>query len=262
MGTKDVFYLPAFNPKPKGIIIYVHGFGSTYYMHNEFVVMNEFKDYSYFSMNFSGHEVDPEGDDLLSEYRVEKYANQLIDQILKYDFQKIILIGHSMGGGISLLVYTKIASRIKKLILVNAVNPAIYKSSIGLKYLFSVIRNEPLQIKELETNTKFTTNDKLRLTIDEYLNYELERFLVKKRKYMFLGMKLISPIFYAKLNQIYKTITIPVLFLSGENDRVIPSKATKRYLESLHNPYIQFEIIEHTKHIPFVESFNDYNEKV
>lgn len=262
ISEKNLFYLKTNNPKKKGVIIYVHGFCSTYYMHHEFVLMNDFKDYDYFSMNFSGHKIDSDKQELLSEYDVNKYANELIEQILKYDFKNIILIGHSMGGGISLLVYMKLASRIKKIILVNAVNPAIYKSSIGLKYLFSVIRNEPLQIKELETETKFTSNDELRYTIDEYLNYELERFLVKKRKYMFLGVKLISPVFYTKLNYIYKTITIPVLFLSGENDKVIPSKATKKYLANLHNPYIEFQTISNAKHIPFVEAFNEYNEKV
>ena len=79
---------------------------------------------------------------------------------------------------------------------------------------------------------------------------------------MFLGVKLISPVFYTKLNYIYKTITIPVLFLSGENDKVIPSKATKKYLANLHNPYIEFQTISNAKHIPFVEAFNEYNEKV
>lgn len=258
----DYFYLKCNNPNKKGVIIYVHGFSSTYYLHHEFVLSNHFDEYDYFSMNFHNENPSDSNRKKLDEYDINYYVYQLINEINKHDFQDIILIGHSMGGGISLLVYMKLASRIKKIILVNAINPIIYTSSIGLKYLWSVIRNEKWQIKSLETNTRLQTDSQMKFVINEYLNYELERFLLLKYRFLFLGIKLISPKLYAKLNKLYKTITIPVLFISGKDDKVIPSNATKKYLSKLNNNYIEFVAIENTKHIPFVEAFEEYNRLV
>lgn len=259
--NKDIYYLKNNSPNKKGVIIYVHGFTSSYYLHHEFVLANDLSEYDYFSMNFHEQEVEKDHRKL-QDYDINNYANELIEKILYYDFKNIILIGHSMGGGISLLIYMKIASRIKKIILVNAINPAIYNSSIGLKYLFSVIKNEQWRIKSIETNEKFYEDNQKKFIIDEYLNYELEKFLLKKRKFMFLGVKLISPTLYIKLNKLYRTITIPVLFISGREDQIIPSRSTQKYLELTRNPHIKFIAIPNTKHIPFIENFDEYNKIV
>ena len=261
LNKNDIFYCSSKKKNKKGVIIYVHGFSSTYYLHHQFFLANNFEEYDYFSINFKGHKIS-DTQTKLSEYDINQYANELINEIKKHHLTNIILIGHSMGGGIALLAYQKLASKIIKIILVNAINPAIYKSSIGLKYLLNVIKNKRSELKIIETYEKIKSDNPLKNTLEAYLNFELERFLVKKRKFLFLGFKLISPILYTKLVNIYKTITVPTLFISGKNDVVIPSNPTKRFIKKINNPYIKFVSILNTKHIPFVEDFDKYNEIV
>lgn len=263
INNKNTLWLHATNQKQKkGVIMYIHGFGSTLYMHNEFVFANEFKNYDYYAINLLGHEI-YEIHDKSKSYDINTYVNQVIDEIIKNNFFDVILIGHSMGGGICMLVYMKIASRIKKMILVDAINPSIYRSTVGIKYLYNVINNEQNKIKEIETNPIIlnSTND-MKFEINEYLDYELKRFLVKKNKYLLLGAKLISPMLYIRLDKAYKSITIPTLFICGKDDPVIPAKSSKKYFELVNNDYIKFQIIPDTKHIPFIEAFDEYNKKV
>lgn len=258
-NKNDVFYVQSKSNNPT--IIFVHGYSSTYYLHHQFYLANKFDKYNYFSMNFKGHKIQDD-ESKLSEYDINQYANELINKIKKYNFNNIILIGHSMGGGIALLAYQKLASRIKKIILVNAINPAIYKSQMGIKYLVNVFKNKRSALKIIETYENIKPDNPLKNTLDAYLNFELERFLIKKRKFLFLGFKLISPILYSKLINIYKTITVPTLFISGKNDVVIPSNPTRKFLKKINNHYIDFVTIPNTKHIPFVEDFEKYNEIV
>lgn len=265
-NNKNTLWIHSTNKKnKKGVIFYIHGFGSTFYMHNEFAFNNNFTDYDYYAVNLLGHEIGKtyDGDDDHNYYEINTYVDQIVNEIIKNNFFDVILIGHSMGGGICMLVYMRIASRIKKIILVNAINPSIYRSTIGIKYLYNVLNNQQNQIKELEVNpNRINPSDDVKFEINEFLDYELKRFLIKKNKYLLLGAKLISPVLYTKLNKAYKYVTIPVLFLSGENDPVIPSKSTKKYFELVNNPYIKFEVVANTKHILFIESFEDYNNKV
>ncbi|MDE5651702.1 MAG: hypothetical protein K2H80_01440, partial [Ureaplasma sp.] len=48
----------------------------------------------------------------------------------------------------------------------------------------------------------------------------------------------------------------------GENDKVIPHKFFKKYLEKINNKNIKIEIIQNSRHICFVEQFDKYNEIV
>lgn len=263
INNKNTLWLHATNQKEKkGVIIYVHGFGSTLYMHNEFVFANDFTNYDYFAVNLLGHEIYDTHNDS-KYYDINTYVDQIVEEIIKNNFFDVILIGHSMGGGVCVLTYMKIASRIKKIILVDAINPSIYRSTIGIKYLYNVFNNEQNEIKAMETDPNISNlTDNMKFEINEFLDYELKRFLVKKNKYLLLGAKLISPMLYIKLDKAYKSITIPTLFLCGENDPVIPAKPTKKYFELVNNNFIKFQVIPNTKHIPFIEVFDEYNKKV
>ncbi|MDE5617503.1 MAG: alpha/beta hydrolase, partial [Ureaplasma sp.] len=236
-------------------------------LHSGFFIFNDFSEYDYFSMNFSGHEIDNLNKETkkkvkMNQYDIYKYVDELVQMIEKFKFKNIILIGHSMGGGISLLVNQRIPNRINKLILVSPINPTIFLSTIGPKYLFNTINNMHHKIKEIEIDSKYLNNQKFYSLIDEYLNYEIERFLYMKRKYLFLGTRLLSIKLYQTLNNLYMKINKPTLVILGENDKVIPHKFFKKYLKKINNKNIEIEIIKNSKHICFVEQFDKYNEIV
>lgn len=265
--NEKYFYYDCKNENKKGIIIFVHGFSSSYFLHSGFFIFNDFNEYDYFSMNFSGHEIDNLNKETkkkikLNQYDIYKYVDELVQMVEKFNFKNIILIGHSMGGGISLLLNQRIPNRIKKLILVSPINPTIFLSTIGPKYLFNTINNMNRKIKEIEIDSKYLNNQKFHNLIDEYLNYEIERFLYMKRKYLFLGTRLLSIKLYQTLNNLYIKINKPTLVILGENDKVIPHKFFKKYLEKINNKNIKIEVIQNSRHICFVEQFDKYNEIV
>lgn len=265
--NEKYFYYNCKNENKKGTIIFVHGFSSSYFLHSGFFIFNDFDEYDYFAMNFSGHEIDNlnktnKKKTKLNQYDIYKYVDELIQMIEKFNFKNIILIGHSMGGGISLLVNQRIPNRVKKMILISPINPTIFLSTIGVKYLFNTINNMTHKIKEIEIDSKYLNNIKFNNLINEYLNYEIERFLYMKRKYLFLGARLLSIKLYQTLNNLYLNVNKPTLVILGENDKVIPYKHFQKYLKKINNKNISIQVIENSRHICFVEQFDKYNNMV
>ena len=270
---ENIFYLKATKQPAKGTILFIHGFTSTYFLHHLFVLNNEFHEYNYLALNLKGHRFNEnpstpkkgkEFKKQLSEYDINAYVKELEAYIETHKIYNLTLIGHSMGGGIALLLYERLKKRINKIILVDAINPAIFRSKIGLKYIFDTFNNKFNELKmiEFKHDLKNEENDKNVEIINAYVNFEIERFLKKKRKFLFLGVKLIEPSLYIKLNKIYHSINIPVLYLMGKYDKVIPYSYSKKYFRKINNPYITFKTINNASHVPFVESFEEYNNYV
>lgn len=260
----NIFYLKSQSDKPKGTILFIHGFTSTYLLHHWFVLKNDFEDYNYLALNLEGHKFNGDKKEKLKELDLYNFVNQLESYIESHQIYNLTLIGHSMGGGIALLLYERIKKRVNRIILVDAINPAIYKSKIGFRYLFETFYNRLREIKliEFKNDLKKIEHDDDTGIVSAYINYEIERFLEKKKKFLFLGTKLIDPKLYIHLHKIYKTIDIPVLFLIGKYDRVIPYGATKRYFKKIDNPKIIVKTIADSAHVPFIENFDQYNEYV
>lgn len=271
----DVFYLKAKNQPAKATILFIHGFTSTYLLHHLFVLKNEFDDYNYLTMNLKGHMFDDsyseksfkelfKNKEVLKEYDLQAYVAELEAYIESHKLYKLIIIGHSMGGGIALMLQEKIKKRVLKLILVDAINPAIYGSKIGCQYLRDTIRNRFMPLKKIEFEKHIVEDDdpKLAEVMNEYVNYEIERFLKNKRKFLFIGAKLINPSLYIKLNNIYKNLDIPTLYIMGKKDKVIPYSYSRKYFQKINNPYIIFKTVDNAGHVPFVEQFQEYNHYV
>lgn len=254
----EVFFIKSKSPNSNGTIVFIHGFSSSYFLHDVFVKNNDFVDHDYLSINLGGHEFNQSESKSLKEYDVEHYVKQLQKVIEQKHLYNMILIGHSMGGGIALFLANKLGPRVKGMILVDPINPSIYWSKVGIKYLLSTLYNKPKNIRDLEVEKKYI-DDKV---IEQYLDYEVERFLKNKKKFLFIGSKLINPSLLFKMDKLYKSIDIPTMVIMGSKDRVIPYKETKRYISSLTNRKIKFQTIENAAHIPFIESFEKYNDLV
>lgn len=254
----EVFFIKSKSPNSNGTIVFIHGFSSSYFLHDVFAKNNDFVDHDYLSINLGGHEFNQSESKSLKEYDVEHYVKQLQKVIEQKHLYNMILIGHSMGGGIALFLANKLGPRVKGMILVDPINPSIYWSKVGIKYLLSTLYNKPKNIRDLEVEKKYI-DDKV---IEQYLDYEVERFLKNKKKFLFIGSKLINPSLLFKMDKLYKSIDIPTMVIMGSKDRVIPYKETKRYISSLTNRKIKFQTIENAAHIPFIESFEKYNDLV
>lgn len=238
---------------PRGNILFIHGFTSSNILHIEFEKTLD-PNYNYYSFNLPGHNENKMGIFRINEFDFQKYVDYIINYIKKNNLTKIILIGHSMGGGLALFVYNKIKHLVDKIILVAPINKSIYTSKIGLIYLFSLFFKNKKTMKQLVLNNP---NIDMPL-LHEYLDFEFKKLFNYKFRYLFLGNKLLSPILLSKLDNYYKNIDVPTLVILGSKDRVIPYKRTVKMLTKYNNSNIIIKTIENCGHLLFVENFNKY----
>ncbi|GAA5414556.1 alpha/beta fold hydrolase [Ureaplasma ceti] len=259
----DIFYIKAKSEHPKGTILFIHGFTSSYLLHHWFILNNVFEDYNYLALNLIGHEFNRQEEyKTLKEVDLYTYVRQLESYIETHHIYNLILIGHSMGGGVAMLLYDKMKNRINKIILVDAINPAIYHSKLGPNYLLQTLLNHSKKLISFQFLKHHPQKSVEYDLSEDYINYEVKRFLDNKNNYLALGTKLIEPKLQAELHRIYKNINIPVLYIMGESDRIIPYKQTKKYIQKLDNKSILFRTINNAAHVPFIDNFDQYNEYV
>ena len=254
---KDIIYIKnSNNQKPKATIMFIHGFSSSNMIHYLFTQYNEFVEYDYVAINLPGHQFYDNNITDLKDYSINNYINYVKKFIIDSNINNIILIGHSMGGGISLFLTQLLKDRIKKIILVSAINNAIFNSKIGIKFINSLILNRKDSVKNIEYYQKNNKNFK---KINKYILFEIDRLIQNKNKYLHLGMQLLNLSFYNNLNNIYINLDIPTLYLIGEYDKVIPYAPTIKYLKKINNPNIIIQKVSKSGHVCFVDNFDEYN---
>lgn len=219
---KEIIILNKYNEKLVGIleekqknnslIILCHGF---YGNKNQFLFTSLSKKliqkkFSVFRFDFSGN---GESQGIFGKSGIKKEVDDLKSVIKHFNgYKNIILIGHSMGGAVSLML-NNYSKRIKKLILINPlVFPTIsFKDSI-LKYTPGKLLNNIYSKKEKNIHNNNNNNNLLNL-FKKKIN-----FLFKKNGLYTVFMKELNvdTIAYAK------KINIPTLIIHSKNDEIIP----------------------------------------
>ena len=256
--THEIFFIKAQDPHVEGTILFIHGFSSSYFLHDVFVKNNIFKHFNYLSINVSDHTFSQEVDKNLKEFDLLNYVEEIKKVLLEKQIYNIYVIAHSMGAAIALFLENQMPERFKCFIFVDPINPSIYWSRIGLKYLLFTLWNKPKNIRKLEIEKEYIDDQ----VIEQYLEYEIERFLKNKKRFILIGSKLINPTLMQKINKLYHKINLPTMIVMGSKDKVIPYNETKRYIEKLKNRKIKFLTIDGAGHVPFIENFKKYNQIV
>ncbi|MBU0963321.1 MAG: lysophospholipase [Nanoarchaeota archaeon] len=177
------------------------------------------KEYNIFRFDFSGN---GESEGKFEEQSYSKYVEELkivIDYLKKHN-QNIIIIGHSLGGNITILEEEKYKN-IDKLILLA---PAVFDNSdilkrISLKQIIALIKGSIIlkvfdkqinQLKELKLKRKFFMN---------ILLYNVKKAIKKIKK--------------------------PILVILAEKDKAIPLKKSINFYEK---NSIKYEVIKDSGH--------------
>jgi len=191
-------------------ILMIHGFvGSNYdfnNLHNELEIYNNFDVYTY---TLPGHEKSVVKDVKYTEW-IEESEKQ-IEFLIKNNYKKIYLIGHSMGGVIATHLACKY-KQVKKLVLVA---PAF-------RYFY--FKDGKLNIKGF--------NETLKSIPEMFKNMEADKILDRITKTPISTM-----IEFTKLVNDYqrdaKLITCPILTIQGLNDKIVPIEATEYVYNSV-----------------------------
>ncbi len=240
--------------KSKGVIFFIHGYAGTSEYHNYFSDLVD--DYDYYAVELPGHGITPLRDK--KQLNPYSYALEIVELIKKIKLKEFILMGHSMGGGIAVMVSQMIPELIKKMIIVTPMNS---KGTLKPSHVFDFLfRFQPTTPKEVERFYKIVMYDyevgKEKLTEKE-TDLIIKQEIENKENFDILKFRIASLDNMIKLNRYETHIKVPTLLLVGKGDGCIDPKWTKLNFK-IKNKDIKIYEFAKSGHAPFLEQTDEY----
>lgn len=226
--------------KHKYNAIFVHGFSSSHDRHSEIFKRLNDQLVNYYTFDLPGHGQNQTNEQ--QEPKLDYFADLVVDFIKQKQLDNLILIGHSMGGGICSIVNYLIPQKIKSLILEAPLNPTIF--AFDKKRIFDSFKSFGGRsfLSELKSQDQFS--DQISL-----VGWIKKIYKTNKDKIPLL-LNLISLKSKNLLDNAYKALNNkPVLLIFGENDPVIPPTKTIKYINQYTN-FLTTKIIDEAAHSP------------
>ncbi|MDC4163371.1 alpha/beta hydrolase [Mycoplasma bradburyae] len=230
--------------KHKYNAVFVHGFSSSHTKHSEIFSRLNKEQVNYYTFDLPGHgkHYIDENDFDKSQLKLDYLSDLVVDFINKKQLDNVILIGHSMGGGICSIVNYLIPQKIKALILEAPLNPAIF--SFDKKRIFDSLKSF--------NNKSFLDILKQQDEVNDQISLIgwLKKIYTNNKDKIPLFLNLISQKSKTLLDNAYKTLNNkPVLLIFGENDPVIPPNKSINYISQYTNN-LTTRIIDEAAHLP------------
>ncbi|WP_455539125.1 alpha/beta hydrolase [Terrisporobacter sp.] len=205
------------------IIIFVHGIVEGPDQFKSFAKEIE-DDYSYSAVLLNGHGTS--GRNFVRSNK-EKWIETVEREILKYkdNYENIILVGHSMGSLISILLSLKYTDKVKGLILIATPLKVFVKWRIvisSIRYIFKKEENNKLA-KEI---AKMVSIDRCSL------------FTYTKWAFKYMDLFYLIYITKKHLNE----IKVPTLIIQSESDELVSYKSLNIFKNKLKNKYKIFKL--------------------
>lgn len=226
-GAK-LFYRVWKSEEQKDVIIGVHGYAEhsgRYHHVGEFLAKNG---YSFYMMDLRGH-----GKSAGIPGYVENFWQFIEDLDSFVDFvkesvqvNKVFMLGHSMGGLISILCGLDHGDKLKSLIASGPALGTSVKISVAQRILLPIIsRIKPKYRVSITINPNELTHDS---TIAE--EYTKDPLVFKKGTIRLL-MEMLRAMNFAQQNA--HKLNVPILILHGGDDKVVPPEASEIFFNNL-----------------------------
>ena len=232
------------------VIIFIHGFPTSTKTWYE-VIDYLYKDYRCISLDLLGY-----GDSdkpVNADYSIPAQAILISKFIKELKLNKpVVLVGHSMGGGMCLTIAAEKLINISKLLIID---PACYPQKLpwfflGLKipiFPLLVLRKIPPKVAyHIVRNTAY---DKARMKSYEHMKNYI--YNVQKAGAAEAFVKTANHINKGDINSLsekYKDISISTQIIWGKNDRIIPLNFAYRLNKDILNSNL--DVLEHCGHCP------------
>lgn len=232
-------------------IMLLHGFGANSYTWRGWIG-GLAKEHRVWSVELKGHGSAPAPPDDL--YSFHDHADLVHRLILRQDLRQLTLVGHSMGGGIALLVALRLIEegRLERLVLVSSaaypqrLPPFIALAARGRLAEWG-LRFFPkrLLIRWVLRSIVF---DRESVTDARVAAYAEPLFSPAHRTGLIKTAVGIIPPDFEKLTRRFPEIDLPTLLLWGRHDWVVPLDVAERLLAAL--PRARLEVMEDCGHMP------------
>jgi|TARA_B110001454_G_scaffold196056_1_gene198703 pimeloyl-ACP methyl ester carboxylesterase len=243
--SSETFYLLNQNNK-KIPIVFIHGVGLTHEIWQP--QLDYFKNNTTISYDILGHGKTPLNK---SNITFDDFSEQLINLLNELKFDKIHLIGFSIGSLIARNFAVKYNDRLKSLILFGS----IYKRNEAQQKIvndrFNLAKN----------NLKLSKQALKRWFSDKYLEknpntYKKISSILKKND-MENFLKVYKLFVFHKNDENFQNIKVNTLVMTGENDTGSTVDMSKKLSEVINNS--QLKVIKDGKHLCGIECADDVN---
>lgn len=184
--------------------------------------------------------------------RIRDFSEFITAVLENENIHELVLIGHSMGGYISLAFAEKFPEKILALGLFHSSSYPDSEEKIESrnKNIRFIQSHDPSLFVEQSISGLFSDSfksehpEEIRKLIDRYANFKRESLV------QYLDAMKNRP----ATTGVLVSITKPVLFIMGEEDKAVPIKDS---LEQCHLPRISYiHILTHTAHMGMIENTN------
>ena len=232
-------------------IMLLHGFGANSYTWRGWIGALA-KEHAVWSVELKGHGSAPAPPDDL--YSPHDHADLVQRLIVQKDLRELTLVGHSMGGGIALLVALRLLEegRLERLVLVSSsaypqrLPPFIALAAQGRlsEWVFRFFPKRLLirwVLRSIVFDPQSVTDTQIAAYAEPLYDAAHRTALIKT------ALRIIPPDL-AEVTARIREIDLPTLLLWGRHDRVVPLDVAERLLAAL--PNAQLEIMEDCGHVP------------
>jgi pimeloyl-ACP methyl ester carboxylesterase len=243
-------------------VILLHGFGGSAYSWR-FLAPVLARDHRVLTIDLKGFGLSAKPED--GKYAISDQADMVAAFIRARNLHDLVVIGHSMGGGVTLMAYLEVAgdvpARIKKLVLIDS---AGYPQKLPW---FIWLAQEPGlgPVAGKLIPPRFATTRVLRkcyyhkdrITEEQIDTYAYYGSLPGAREAIVATAQQIIPPNIEAVTARYKTIKVPVLIIWGAEDEVVPLSVGHNFQRDI--PNSKLVILPECGHMPPEEEPQETN---
>ena len=227
-------------------IVLIHGVGLSHEIWQP--QLDYFKDYTTLSYDILGHGKTPLN---IKNISFDNFSEQLLNLINELKFDKVHLIGFSIGSLIARNFAIKHNDLLQSLTLLGSIYKRSEEQQKIINDRFALAKN----------NLKLSRKALTRWFTDKYLEenpntYEKISSILENNN-MKNFLKVYELFVYHKNNENFQNIKVNTLIMTGENDMGSTVNMSKRLCEVINNS--QLKVIKNGKHLCGIECADDVN---
>ncbi len=250
-ANTEIFYQIWSCPQPIATVFLTHGMGEHSGCYEKFARdLNKHK-IQVFAWDLRGHGRSSGQRGFVNNFKehcldLKKTYKYFLKENISAD-HPIVLLGHSMGGTITLRSYIEQRPKEPKMICLSSPALGIKNEPGVVKEKLAQIANKYLPRLSMSSEIKHELLSQDPEQLNFYKQDNLRHNKINARTYM--GMKESFAIIFKKINK----IKLPILFLTSEPDGIVDSAKTQELYQCLENENKCMNLYENSMH----EVFND-----